>query len=107
MVKLAVLSVLKEAGAALINMPNVNENYAELRFYGFGITDYLGHQFTAHSSATQAGEPREAKHIEACRLLGRRLAEWVAVFVDGRKEMHPLNDHYKRNPGINICPVVV
>ena len=26
----------------------------------------------------------------ACRLLGKRLAEWVAVFCDGRKDQHPL-----------------
>jgi hypothetical protein len=25
------------------------------------------------------------------RLLGKRLAEWVAVFCDGRKDQHPLN----------------
>ena len=27
----------------------------------------------------------------ACRLLGKRLAEWVAVFCDGRKDQHPLH----------------
>jgi len=64
----------------------------------FGVTDYSGHQFTAHYGATQAGEPREDKQIEACRRLGKRLAEWVAVYVDGRKNLHPLEGHYKRNP---------
>ena len=48
--------------------------------------------------ATQAGDPREDKEKESCRRLGKRLAEWVAVYVDGRKELHPLKDHYKRNP---------
>ena len=67
-------------------------------FLVFGVTDYSGHQFTAHYGATQAGEPREEKQIEACRRLGKRLAEWVAVYVDGRQELHPLNGHYKRNP---------
>lgn len=67
-------------------------------FLVFGLTDYSGHQFTAHYGATQAGEPREEKQIEACRRLGKRLAEWVAVYVDGKRELHPLGGHYKRNP---------
>lgn len=67
-------------------------------FLVFGVTDYSGHQFTAHYGATQAGEPREEKHKEACRRLGKRLAEWVAVYVDGRKALHPLSAAYKRNP---------
>ena len=29
-------------------------------------------------------------NLAACRLLGKRLAEWVAVFCDGRKDQHPL-----------------
>ena len=39
-------------------------------FLVFGVTDYAGHQFTAHYGATQAGEPREEKQIKACRRLG-------------------------------------
>jgi NAD(P)H dehydrogenase (quinone) len=67
-------------------------------FLVFGVTDYSGHQFTAHYGAVQAGEPREQKEIDSCRRLGKRLAEWAAVYCDGRKEMHPLNGLYKRNP---------
>lgn len=67
-------------------------------FLVFGVTDYAGHQFTAHYGAIQAGEPREERQKEACRRLGKRLAEWVAVYFDGRKELHPLNGLYKRNP---------
>jgi NAD(P)H dehydrogenase (quinone) len=67
-------------------------------FLVFGVTDHVGHQFTAHYGATQAGEPKEEKQQEACRRLGKRLAEWVAVYVDGRKEAHPLKGAYKRNP---------
>lgn len=67
-------------------------------FLVFGVTDYSGHQFTAHYGATQAGEPREDKSKEACRRLGKRLAEWVAVYADGRGELHPLKGLYKRNP---------
>ena len=67
-------------------------------FLVFGVTDYSGHQFTGHYGAIQAGEPRQEKEIEMCRVLGRRLAEWVAVYVEGKKELHPLKGHYKRNP---------
>lgn len=66
-------------------------------FLVFGVTDYSGHQFTGHYGATQAGEPREEKEIESCRRLGRRLSEWVAVYFDGRKELHPLKATYIRN----------
>ena len=67
-------------------------------FLVFGVTDYAGHQFTGHYGAVQAGEPREDKEIESCRRLGKRLAEWIAVYVDGRKDLHPLKGLYKRNP---------
>jgi NAD(P)H dehydrogenase (quinone) len=63
-----------------------------------GVTDYVAHQHTAHYGAVQPGEPRLDKEKDACRILGKRLAEWVAVYVDGRKELHPLRGHYKRNP---------
>ncbi len=56
-------------------------------FLTFGVTDYVGKKFTLHYGAVVAGEPRTEEEKEACRRLGRRLAEWVAVFVDGRKEL--------------------
>jgi NAD(P)H dehydrogenase (quinone) len=59
-------------------------------FLVFGVTDYAGRHTTAHYGATAAKEPRDAEVREACRLLGRRLAEWVAVVADGRKDQHPL-----------------
>jgi NAD(P)H dehydrogenase (quinone) len=46
---------------------------------------------TAHYGAITAREPREEGTQAACRLLGKRLAEWVAVFCDGRKDEHPPN----------------
>ncbi len=67
-------------------------------FLVFGVTDYVANQFTLHYGATLAGEPREEKEIESCRRLGKRLSEWVALYVDGKKELHPLNKLYKRNP---------
>lgn len=59
-------------------------------FLVFGVTDYSGKLMTAHYGAISARDPRENDVREACRLLGRRLAEWVAVNADGRKEQHPL-----------------
>jgi NAD(P)H dehydrogenase (quinone) len=59
-------------------------------FLVFGVTDYAGKLTTAHYGAITAREPREQDSQEACRLLGKRLAEWVAVLCEGRKDQHPL-----------------
>jgi NAD(P)H dehydrogenase (quinone) len=59
-------------------------------FLVFGVTDYSGKLTTLHYGAVTAREPRDADSQAACRILGRRLAEWVAVFVGGRKDQHPL-----------------
>jgi NAD(P)H dehydrogenase (quinone) len=59
-------------------------------FLVFGLTDYAAKLTTAHYGAITAREPRDEGVRAACRLLGKRLAEWVAVFYDGRKEQHPL-----------------
>lgn len=59
-------------------------------FLVFGVTDYASKLMTAHYGAITAREPRDAETQAACRLLGKRLAEWVAVFADGRGEQHPL-----------------
>lgn len=58
-------------------------------FLVFGVTDYAGKGFTAHYGAVALREPREPVTQEGCRLLGRRLAEWTALFVHGRKDQHP------------------
>ena len=60
-------------------------------FLVFGVTDYADKLTTAHYGAVTARAPREEGTQAACRLLGKRLAEWVAVFCDGRKDQHPLN----------------
>ena len=67
-------------------------------FLVFGVTDYVAHQFTAHYGATVAGEPRTDREKDAPKRLGCRLAEWVAVFVDGRSEAHPLSSGRERFP---------
>jgi len=59
-------------------------------FLVFGVTDYVGKQFTLHYGAVLAGEPRSENEIASCQLLGERLAQWVAVFLDGNREAHPL-----------------
>jgi NAD(P)H dehydrogenase (quinone) len=58
-------------------------------FLVFGVTDYVGPLTTLHYGAVTAREPRSEEAQEACRKLGKRLAEWVALFVGGRKEQHP------------------
>jgi NAD(P)H dehydrogenase (quinone) len=55
----------------------------------FGVTDYTGAQFTLHYGAVTAGKPREEKEIAAARRLGKRLAQWVAVYFDGHAELRP------------------
>ncbi|MDB6054936.1 MAG: flavodoxin [Verrucomicrobiales bacterium] len=60
-------------------------------FLVFGVTDYASKMTTLHYGAVAAKEPRAEEVQEACRILGRRLAEWTAVYVDGRKEEHPSN----------------
>jgi NAD(P)H dehydrogenase (quinone) len=69
-------------------------------FLVFGVTDYAGKKMTLHYGAVAAKEPREEETREACRTLGRRLAEWTAVFVHGRKDQHPGNKMAeRRSPG--------
>ena len=58
-------------------------------FLVFGVTDYATKMRTLHYGAVVAKEPRGTDDEAACRLLGQRLAEWVAVCVHGRKAEHP------------------
>ena len=67
-------------------------------FLYFGVTDYVGKGLTSHYGTVLAGEPREEKEKEACRRLGRRLAEWVALYKEGRTEFNPLRAEYPRDP---------
>lgn len=63
----------------------------------FGVTDYVAPKMAPHYGAVVAGEPRSDGEQEMCRRLGRRLAEWVAVYVDQRPEMHPSRATYSRS----------
>ena len=67
-------------------------------FLVFGVTDYAGKKMTLHYGAVAAKEPREEETQEACRILGRRLAEWTAVFLHGRANEHPLRKTTPRMP---------
>jgi NAD(P)H dehydrogenase (quinone) len=58
-------------------------------FLVFGVTDYASRNLTLHYGAVTAKEPRDGESKAACLLLGRRLAEWCAVFENGRKDLHP------------------
>lgn len=85
-------------GGAELTCQTLNAILMNYGFLVFGITDFVAKQFTLHYGATLAGEPRTEKEIEACRRLGQRLAEWVAVYIDGRKKEHPLVSGRKRFP---------
>lgn len=58
-------------------------------FLVFGVTDYATKLTTLHYGAVTARDPRSEDSQAACRKLGRRLAEWTACFVHGRKDEHP------------------
>lgn len=63
----------------------------------FGVTDYVAPKMSPHYGAICAGEPRSDGEKEMCRRLGRRLAEWCALYVDGQKDMHPAQAAYDRS----------
>lgn len=65
-------------------------------FLVFGVTDYSGRHMAPHYGAVAAKAPREPEVQEACRLLGRRLAEWTACYIHGRKEQHPFEKDIPR-----------
>lgn len=65
-------------------------------FLVFGVTDYSGKKMTLHYGAVAAKEPREEETQEACRILGRRLAEWTAVMLHQRAAEHPANKKAQR-----------
>jgi len=66
-------------------------------FLTFGVTDYASPSMTAHYRAVAAKQPRDDDVQAACRLLGRLLAEWVAVVADVRRDQHPLNKPESRS----------
>ena len=79
------------AGGAELACQAINTVLMNFGFLVFGVTDYVSPLMTLHYGAVTAREPRSEESQAACRKLGERLAEWVAVFVDRRAEQHPLN----------------
>ena len=69
-------------------------------FLVFGVTDYVGKLTTLHYGAVTARDPRDEEARAACHKLGRRLAEWTAVFVHARHDEHPVKKKDERQmPG--------
>ena len=62
----------------------------------FGVTDYVAPGETLHYGAVCAGRPRSEGEREACRRLGRRLAEWVQMLICQRPEHDPRKATYAR-----------
>ena len=67
-------------------------------FLVFGVTDYVSKLTTAHYGAIAVREPRDEETADACRKLGKRLAEWAAVCMHGRSDQHPLHKDDDRLP---------
>jgi NAD(P)H dehydrogenase (quinone) len=82
-------------GAELVcqSIATIMLNYGMLVF---GIPDYTGPAQTLHYGAISAGPPADGAESEACRRLGRRLAEWVAYYCYGKKDAHPLLQGYRK-----------
>ncbi|HXR47978.1 MAG TPA: flavodoxin domain-containing protein [Candidatus Limnocylindrales bacterium] len=64
----------------------------------FGVPDYVAPGQTLHYGAVCAGSPRNEDEREACRRLGRRLAEWVQTLICHRPEHDPRKATYSRFP---------
>jgi len=62
----------------------------------FGVPDYVAPGQTLHYGAICAGRPRNDGEREACRRLGRRLAEWVQALACHRPEHDPRRAAYPR-----------
>lgn len=67
-------------------------------FLVFGVTDYAARDLTLHYGAVAAKAPGDEQARAACRLLGRRLAEWTATLVHGITSEHPGGKLASRRP---------
>ncbi|KAA8497934.1 Flavodoxin [Porphyridium purpureum] len=75
------------AELACMSMQIVLQNFGWLTT---GVTDYVDRLHSAHYGGWVVKKPRNDYDRAVCRRTGMRLAEWVAVFVDGDSSMHPL-----------------
>lgn len=67
-------------------------------FLVFGVTDYVSRDMTLHYGAVSAKAPSDDQSKAACRVLGRRLAEWTATYIHGIKTEHPGTKLAARRP---------
>jgi NAD(P)H dehydrogenase (quinone) len=67
-------------------------------FLVFGVTDYASRDMTLHYGAVSAKSPDDEPARAACRILGRRLAEWTAVFAHNSGSEHPFLKLAQRRP---------
>lgn len=58
---------------AVSSILNALMNYG---FVVFGLTEYAGRGVTAHYGAVAVGDPQELE-LKACRMLGKKMAEYV------------------------------
>eukprot|EP00043_Microstomoeca_roanoka_P012069 m.115924 g.115924 ORF g.115924 m.115924 type:complete len:367 (+) comp15381_c1_seq1:107-1207(+) len=77
-------------GGAELTCMAMNVVLMNFGFLVFGVTDYVDKIHTLHYGACVAKEPRNQYDRDACHRLGLRLAEWVAVYVDNKADLHPL-----------------
>jgi len=79
-------AALEQAGGTSEIVLTVLMNFG---FLVFGVTDYVSRDMTLHYGAVSAKAPDDEQAQAACRLLGRRLAEWAATYVHGVETEHP------------------
>lgn len=76
-------------GGELANQA-MNSILMNFGFTVFGITDYVSFKQTMHYGAVCAKAPREPNDSMPCIRQGTRLAEFVGLYLHGRKDLHPL-----------------
>mmetsp|Transcript_17382 Transcript_17382/g.32970 ORF Transcript_17382/g.32970 Transcript_17382/m.32970 type:complete len:626 (-) Transcript_17382:126-2003(-) len=77
-------------GGELVNMA-IKTVLMNCGYAVFGITDYVGFKDTMHYGAAVAKKPRDEVDKMKCRRQGLRLAEFVAYYINGRDEAHPMH----------------
>lgn len=77
-------------GGELVNMA-IKTVLMNCGYAVFGITDYVGFKDTMHYGAAIAKKPRDEMDKMKCRRQGLKLAEFVAYYVNGRDEAHPMH----------------
>lgn len=77
-------------GGAELTCQTINNMLVNYGFLVFGVVDFVDPIHTLHYGAIAAKAPRDAYAQKSCNRLGQRLAEWLAVYVEQRTDLHPL-----------------